>query len=86
LWFHHTLNPRKAGYSSQESTSSKNGLSESKNGAQVIPMKNGKGVFFEVIQALVGEDNGSQVSLSRFSNPFALYSPLGKWAILDLNQ
>lgn len=39
---------------------------------------NGKGVFFEVVQALVGEDNCSQVSLSRFSNPFALYNTLGK--------
>jgi len=39
---------------------------------------NGKGVFFEVIQALVGEGNCSQVSLSRFGSPFALYGTLGK--------
>lgn len=39
---------------------------------------NGKGVFFEVIQALVGEENCSQVGLARFGNPFALYATLGK--------
>lgn len=39
---------------------------------------NGKGVFFEVVQALVGEENCSQVGLSRFNNPFALYETLGK--------
>ncbi|MHC4495138.1 MAG: DNA primase family protein [Planctomycetota bacterium] len=39
---------------------------------------NGKGVFFEVVQALVGEDNCSQVGLSRFGSPFALHSTLGK--------
>jgi len=39
---------------------------------------NGKGVFFEVVQALVGEKNCSQVGLSRFNNPFALYETLGK--------
>ena len=39
---------------------------------------NGKGVFFEVIQALVGEENCSQVGLSRFNSPFALYETLGK--------
>ena len=39
---------------------------------------NGKGVFFEVVQSLVGEENCSQVGLSRFNNPFALYETLGK--------
>jgi P4 family phage/plasmid primase-like protien len=39
---------------------------------------NGKGVFFEVIQELVGNENSSQVGLARFSNPFALYATLGK--------
>jgi putative DNA primase/helicase len=39
---------------------------------------NGKGVFFEVVQALVGEENCSQVGLSRFNSPFALYETLGK--------
>jgi len=39
---------------------------------------NGKGVFFELIQALVGEENCSQVGLSRFNNPFALHETLGK--------
>ncbi len=39
---------------------------------------NGKGVLFEVIQSLVGKENCSQVSLSRFSSPFPLYNTLGK--------
>jgi P4 family phage/plasmid primase-like protien len=39
---------------------------------------NGKGVLFEVIQDLVGQTNCSQVPLSRFGNPFALYSTFGK--------
>lgn len=39
---------------------------------------NGKGVFFEVVQALVGRENCSQVGLPRFGNPFALYDTLGK--------
>jgi P4 family phage/plasmid primase-like protien len=39
---------------------------------------NGKGVFFEVIEALVGEENCSHIGVARFSNPFAPYSTLGK--------
>jgi P4 family phage/plasmid primase-like protien len=39
---------------------------------------NGKGVLFEVVQALVGTENCSQVGLARFGNPFALYATLGK--------
>lgn len=42
---------------------------------------NGKGVFFEVIKSLCGEDNCSQLGVSSFnpaSNRFALYSTLGK--------
>jgi P4 family phage/plasmid primase-like protien len=39
---------------------------------------NGKGVFFEVIQNLVGKENCSQVSLTRFTNPFAAHAMLGK--------
>ncbi|MHC4573082.1 MAG: DNA primase family protein [Planctomycetota bacterium] len=39
---------------------------------------NGKGVLFEVIGALVGKENCSEVPLSRFSHPFALYGTLGK--------
>jgi len=39
---------------------------------------NGKGVFFDCIQALVGRENCSQVPLARFSKPFALYATLGK--------
>ena len=39
---------------------------------------NGKGVLFEVIQALVGEQNCSQVGLSRFGSAFALHGTLGK--------
>lgn len=39
---------------------------------------NGKGVFFEVVQALVGRDNCSQVPLCRFGNPFALWPTFGK--------
>ena len=39
---------------------------------------NGKGVFFEVVQALVGKENCSQVGLPRFSSRFALYGTLGK--------
>lgn len=39
---------------------------------------NGKGVFFEVVQELVGRENCSQVPLARFGNPFALVATLGK--------
>jgi putative DNA primase/helicase len=39
---------------------------------------NGKGVFFEVIEALVGEQNCSHVSLTQFNRPFAPYTMLGK--------
>jgi len=39
---------------------------------------NGKGVFFDVVQALIGKENCSEVSLIRFNNPFALYATLGK--------
>ncbi len=39
---------------------------------------NGKGVFADVVQELVGRQNCSQVGLARFGNPFALYSTLGK--------
>ena len=42
------------------------------------PGANGKGVFFEVVQALVGKENCSQVGLPRFSSRFALYGTLGK--------
>ena len=34
---------------------------------------NGKGVFFEVIQHLVGRDNCSEVGLAQFHRPFALF-------------
>ena len=42
---------------------------------------NGKGVFFEVVQALLGEHNCSQLGLSSFNpkvNRFGLYTTLGK--------
>ena len=39
---------------------------------------NGKGVFFEVVKDLVGPVNCSQVPLSRFGKPFALYTTYGK--------
>jgi P4 family phage/plasmid primase-like protien len=39
---------------------------------------NGKGVFFEVVQAVVGIENCSQVPIARFDNPFALIGTLGK--------
>jgi len=39
---------------------------------------NGKGVFFEVVQALVGDENCSQVGLARFGHPFVLYATVGK--------
>jgi P4 family phage/plasmid primase-like protien len=39
---------------------------------------NGKSVFFEVVQALVGKENSSQVGLTHFSDRFALYETLGK--------
>ena len=39
---------------------------------------NGKGVLFEVVSALVGTANCSQISLSRFNSPFALYPTLNK--------
>jgi len=41
---------------------------------------NGKGVFFEVIESLIGADNVSHVPISRFGGEFALYSTLGKLA------
>jgi putative DNA primase/helicase len=43
---------------------------------------NGKGVFFDMVEAFIGSDNCSHVPLQRFSNPFALYSTLGKVANL----
>jgi len=39
---------------------------------------NGKGVFFELVQYLVGVENCSQVPIARFDNPFALVGTLGK--------
>ena len=39
---------------------------------------NGKGVFFEILQSLVGKENCSQVPMSRFGDKFALYSTIGK--------
>jgi putative DNA primase/helicase len=39
---------------------------------------NGKGVLFQVLQDLVGCANCSQVPLSRFGKPFALYATYGK--------
>lgn len=39
---------------------------------------NGKGVFFEVIQSLVGVENCSNVPISRFNNSFSLATTLGK--------
>lgn len=39
---------------------------------------NGKGVFFEIIQELVGRVNCSQVTLPQFKNQFGLYSTIGK--------
>jgi putative DNA primase/helicase len=39
---------------------------------------NGKGVLFEVIQALVGHENCSQVPISRFGDRFALQGTIGK--------
>lgn len=39
---------------------------------------NGKTVFFEVVQALVGKDNVSEVPLCRYAHPFSLYHTLGK--------
>jgi putative DNA primase/helicase len=39
---------------------------------------NGKTVFSEVVQALLGIENCSQVPISRFGNPFALVNTLGK--------
>jgi P4 family phage/plasmid primase-like protien len=39
---------------------------------------NGKTVFSEVVQALLGRENCSQVPISRFGNPFALVGTLGK--------
>ena len=44
----------------------------------VGPGANGKGVFFEVVQTLVGKENCSQVGLPRFSSPFAPYGTFGK--------
>ena len=41
---------------------------------------NGKGVFSEVVEAFIGKENCSHVSLIRFSNPFALYGTHGKLA------
>jgi putative DNA primase/helicase len=39
---------------------------------------NGKTVFSEVVQSLVGIENCSQVPIARFDNPFALIGTLGK--------
>ena len=39
---------------------------------------NGKGVFFEVVKALLGADNVSHIPLSTFGNRFALYDTIGK--------
>jgi len=39
---------------------------------------NGKTVFSEVVQALLGIENCSQVPISRFGNPFTLINTLGK--------
>ncbi|MHC4647184.1 MAG: DNA primase family protein [Planctomycetota bacterium] len=39
---------------------------------------NGKGVFFEVVQSLVGKENCSQVPIARFGHPFTLATTLGK--------
>jgi P4 family phage/plasmid primase-like protien len=39
---------------------------------------NGKGVFFEVLQHLVGRDNCSEVGLAQFDRPFALDAMRGK--------
>ena len=39
---------------------------------------NGKGVFTEVVEALVGKENCSEISLSRFNSPFSLYPMLGR--------
>jgi len=39
---------------------------------------NGKGVFFEVIQNLVGFENCSEVPIARFNNPFSLIATQGK--------
>ncbi len=41
---------------------------------------NGKTVFFEVIESLIGSENCSHVSLSQFHKPFAAYATLGKIA------
>ena len=38
----------------------------------------GKGVTFEIIEALVGRENCSQVSLTRFGNAFGLANTVGK--------
>ena len=39
---------------------------------------NGKGVFSELVEALVGPDNVSHVPLARFGQAFSLYSTIGK--------
>jgi P4 family phage/plasmid primase-like protien len=39
---------------------------------------NGKGVLFELVQALVGVENCSQVPISHFADRFSLYSTIGK--------
>ncbi|MFC1762968.1 phage/plasmid primase, P4 family [Planctomycetota bacterium] len=39
---------------------------------------NGKSVFVEVLQGLLGVENCSTVPLARFGNPFALYGTYGK--------
>ena len=39
---------------------------------------NGKGVFFEVVQELVGIENCSQVPIARFNNSFSLSATMGK--------
>ena len=39
---------------------------------------NGKGVFCDVVESLVGPDNVSHVPLARFGQSFSLYSTIGK--------
>jgi P4 family phage/plasmid primase-like protien len=39
---------------------------------------NGKGVFFRIMESMLGDDNCSHVPLNQFSNSFALGSTLGK--------
>lgn len=43
---------------------------------------NGKTVFFDVVEAMVGSENCSHVGLSQFHRPFTVYAMLGKTANL----